>query len=266
MWNSRRRRLADAQAENTKLREREGELKRAIEICKEHEDRLREERDAAQGYEPWDGEKNAIHLFHRERNENGRLRKRVEELEGVLENVQDMNRSPDGPWPEITFREVNETLSSGQSEVPVSISESENQACDKTTVCVLDRGHKGACQRPGGVKVETTADRELSVSKKQPQALYTASDVSAILSVSGASSTDVLALAERVERLSMGRRKIKPVPLQPAITEERLQELIEIGAVALAGLCGQWKDVWAPHMYAGTVLRAAFGQQEERDA
>ena len=26
-----------------------------------------QERDAAQGYEPWDGEKNAIYLFHRER-------------------------------------------------------------------------------------------------------------------------------------------------------------------------------------------------------
>jgi hypothetical protein len=32
--------------------------------------------------------------------------------------------------------------------------------CDRTTVCVLHKGHKGACQRPGGVKVVTVAERE----------------------------------------------------------------------------------------------------------
>lgn len=32
------------------------------------------------------------------------------------------------------------------------------QECDRTTVCVLDRGHSGQCQRPGGVKVVTTVE------------------------------------------------------------------------------------------------------------
>ncbi len=36
------------------------------------------------------------------------------------------------------------------------LSLSERSACDHTTVCVLDRGHDGPCQRPGGVRVDTT--------------------------------------------------------------------------------------------------------------
>lgn len=36
-----------------------------------------------------------------------------------------------------------------------------SRRCDRTTVCVLDGGHSGPCQRPGGVQVVTTTTTEL---------------------------------------------------------------------------------------------------------
>ena len=33
--------------------------------------------------------------------------------------------------------------------------------CNRTTVCVLDRDHRGPCQRPGGIRVITTTDRTI---------------------------------------------------------------------------------------------------------
>lgn len=40
--------------------------------------------------------------------------------------------------------------------MPSELGQFDATDCDRTTACVLDRGHNGPCQRPGGVRVVTT--------------------------------------------------------------------------------------------------------------